>query len=420
MSRGQLAQAFEEYASIIRKHGDQAIGVLAEHYSGLIQEALGRDPKKELQAALGHYESVERQRQLLPEKYRPLLLKNRERMFFVKIDMLRYGEAASELASWCKDGYKLDPGCAWRFPAVLSQCTDDGSLGPALEILEGARFAGPHTTLRDIWLAAGPAVRRGFADALNQICKGFAARKKYAEMKRAFLALPDPQVSRSFEPVVAQAAADGDALLALDLLGFVAQQGMTTPGLERSALALAQKFLDSKQYMRVANVHTAYPTRALTKHFGSAITELAQAGRMDDALELLDNARHRFPEDKRSFHDAAGVVMTAFQKATRPDALRRIYSMFGDTRLARWLVETAEEQLKSGNREGAYEMMEYIHKNVPGYVRELGRLAGDLASRLAEAKMHERLLALSDEYPTAQMAAAFADAGAPWAELRRL
>ncbi len=410
LSRGQLAQALEEYASVIRKHGDQPIGVLAEHYSGLIQEAMGRDPKKELQAALGHYESVERRRALLPEKYRPLLMKNRERMFFVKIDMLRYGEAASELASWCKDGHKLDPGAAWRFPAVLSQCADDGSLGPALEILESARFAGPHTTLRDCWLAAGPAVRRAFADALNQTCKGFAAEKKYAEMKRAFLALPDTQASRSLEPVVAQAVADGDAPLALDLLGFVAQQGMSTSGFERSALTLAQRFLDSKQYARVANVHTAYPTKALTKHFGSAVAELAQAGRLDDATELLDDARRRFPEDKRSFHDAAGVVMTACQKAARPDFLRRIYGMFGDPRLARWLVEAADEQLRAGDRDGAFEMMEYLRKNVPGYVRELARLAGDLAARFAEAKTYERLLALSDEYPTAHMASAFADA----------
>jgi len=407
-SRGQLQRALVDYRAIVKKHHGQLIAVVAEHNCGLILEALGR--QKELEEALRHYRNVEKQRGLLEEKRRRLLQKNRERMFFVQINLGRYGPAADELAALRRTGQKFDAGTVWKFPAILSRCAGQLAFEPALKIMENARFTGERPSLRAQWEAAGSRMRSNFSKALNEVCRGLADQEKYEELERAFLALPDTRAASSFERAVARAMAKSDAPAALDLLSFAGRHGMKTARLEQSAQALAQRFIASKQYPRVANVYTAYPTRTLARHFNRAVSELVRAGDVPQAISLFDDACRHFAADKRSLQEAAGLVMSGCIKTGQFAELRRVYALYGDDRFARRLVEGAETLLKTGELRGAHDMLAYIRERVPDRSRELDRIAVDLATRFVAEDELESALELAGKYPTAGMAGPLAAA----------
>ncbi len=407
-SRGQLQRALVDYRAIVEKHRGQLIAVLAEHNCGLILEALGR--QKELEEALQHYRSVEKKNGLLEEKHQRLLLKNRERMFFVQINLGRYKPAADELAALSRSGQRFDAGSVWKFPAILSRCAGELAFEPALKIMENARFIGDHPSLRGQWEMTGARMRGNFLKALNEVCRGLADQGKYDELKRAFLALPDKRASASFERAVGRALGKNDAPAALDLLSFARQHDMKTPRLEQSAQALAQRFITSKQYPRVANVYTAYPSRTLVKHFNKAVSELVRADDISEAISLFSDACRHFEADKRWLQEAAGLVMSGCIKTGQFHELRRVYAMYGDTRLARRLIEAADALLKAGELKGAYDMLEYARESAPDRPRELGRIAADLAARFVAEDELEDALELAEKYPSAGMAGPLAAA----------
>jgi serine/threonine protein kinase len=418
LSRGQLQEALAEYKAIIQKHQGKQIAVLAEHYCGLIHEALGSDPREGPVDALRHYENFEKTRRLLNEadqealreKHAETLAKNRERRFFVLIEMSRYEDAAAALAELREAGYALDAGTAWAFPGILSRCAGDLAYEPALKIMETARFSGRHPTLKARWAVAGAKVQGNFSKALNDLCRGFGDQEKYAEMKRAFTALPDPRAAWAFERAAARAVAAKDAPVALDLLSFARGHGMTTSKLERAAQTLAQQFLASKQYPRITNVHTAYPANSLARYFNKGVVELVRSKKLLEAIALFQEACRRFPGDSRSLHEAGGVLMSACLNAGLHDQLRNVYGMLGDPRFARRLTESAQAQMKAESLSGAYETLEYARTNVAAEMPELPRLAAALAGRFVEAGRPELVLELYAKYPDKAMAGSFARA----------
>ncbi|MFO7898614.1 MAG: protein kinase [Planctomycetota bacterium] len=410
LSKGLLAKALAEYQDVIEKHEGRLIAVLAQHHCGLILEALEQDEEEELKAALDHYERFEAGSGLLEAKHAPLAEHNLERKFFVLVSLGRYQQAADELAEACAAGRELDPGSAWKFPAILARCAGDLAFGPAVRIMEEARFAGDGPRLRDHWRLAGRKMRGAFTAALNEICRGLAAQKRYDEMKRAFLAMPDIGAARSFEIAVADALKGKNDLAALDLLAFSRDHGMTSRRLEQSALQLAGRFIAAGQYKRVSNVRQAYPTRGLVRYFNDAVVQLVRAEDREGAVELFDEACRRFHADSRRLQEAARALMEACLATKEYVQLRRVYGMYPDKRFANYLVAATRAQIEAGALDGAYAMLEYTRANAPERADELGRLAGALATRFVQAGRPAQLIELSDRYSDKHLAGPFTEA----------
>ena len=410
LSKGLLGKALEEYRTVATKQPGTLSGVLAEHHCGLILEAQGRESEDKLQDALRHYQNVVRYRALLTGKDEPIAARTRERLFFVQTVLGQYKRAADELRTFCSGGGRLSPSLAWKFPAVLARCAGDFAYEPALEMMETARFDGARPTLRDQWAAMGGKVRANFGKAVSDLCRAFGERKRYDEMKRVFLALPDPGAAPAFEGAAAKAVAANDTPIALDLLAFARRHGLQTAKLEQSAVALAQQFLKSKQYTRIANVHTAYPSRQMARLFNRAVVEIVRAGELPRALNLLDEACQRFPKDRRALHEAGNVVMGACAQARRYEELRLAYTQLGDVRFARRLADAVAAQLKANDAEGAFTMLEFIRTELPAGAVDLRRLPRDLAAKLVADGKLARVIDLSEKYPTSGMPAPFAAA----------
>jgi serine/threonine protein kinase len=409
-SQGQLQKALSDYRDLIRKHGDTALAVLAEHNCGLIQEAMGSSRQKELLAALNHYRRFESRVHLLTRQHRPLIEDNRERIFFVLAYMGEYAEAARELATSAARGQRLDAATVWAVPGIVSRCAGARAFDSALQIMESARFKGPLPTLRDQWNATGGRVRTTFGKAAVEVCAGLASQKKYAEMKRAFLALPTPRAGVTFEVAVAQAMKTKDAPAVLDLLAFSSQHGMASRKLEALANQLAQSFLAQKQYARIANVHTAYPAAGQARYFGLAVAALVNAKQLRPAQALLEDGCKRFAADKKDLRNAAGALMTALLAEGAYDELRRTYAMIGDPRFARNLTDAAARMLKADNLTGTYAMLEYVRENVSAALPDTDRLAAELAAKYVDAGRPETVPVIARKYPKGRFAPAFAKA----------
>ncbi len=406
LSHGQLEKALEEYESILENHGGKPIAVAAEFQCGLVLEALARDPRWNLVDALNRYRNVERQAALLADGHAAVAVKNQERIFFVLAAMGQYQQAADVLASLCASGGRFGAGTVWELPDVLTRCAGAGAFEPALQIMEAVRFEPPEPTLREQWQKAGPIFRSSFASSLEAVCGGLAEQRKYAEMRRAFEALPDKNVAGPFESSVAKAVDSRDAPLALDLLLFCSKHDIATPRLDESAVALAKQFLESKHYLRITNVHTAYPTRSLAKSFDTAVSELAQADRTA-AVEFFADALDRFPQDKGAFAESADQLMASCLKAGQFINVRRIYARMGDPRFSGRLLEAAQGQISAGDLDNALEMIGFIRANVADRAAELKPLAADLAVRLAVAGRTDDVLSLFENYPGSGMADLF-------------
>jgi len=404
LAKGKLTEALDAYEAIIANHGGQLIAVLAEHKRGLVKEALGQDPRTGWASALEYYRNVERKSALLDEKHRAVLAKNKERIFFLLARMGRYEQAAKELAELCGGGGTVDAGCVWQFPAVLSRCVGDRAYGPALNVMEKVRFSGPHRTLRAQWAIAGPAAQNAFGKVANDICGAFAGRKSYDEMKRAFVALPDPRAVAAFEAAVNREVSRGDPPSALGLLMFATERGMATAQFERAAALLAQHFIASKQYGRIVNVHTAYPARSLVAAFDRAVSGLAGAGDLPGAIEFFDKACGRFPKSHDKLRPSADLLMAALLKSQQFADVARVHAMIGDPRLAGRLVQAAQGQLDAKDLAGAHATLEYIRVNVPARKRDLLPLAADLATKLVVANQLRRAVDLFEKYPSGRMA----------------
>ena len=399
LSEGKLEDALAQYKGVMEQYQGKLIAALAEFNCGLIMEALGRNAGPELQEALAHYRNVESHADLLREKHADLLARNKERTFFVLIEMGRYEQAVTELAALCQGGGKMDAGSVWKFPAILSRCAGDRAYGPALAIMESVRFDGPGPTLREQDAAAGPQVRDSFAKALEGVCSGFADQGLYEQLKAAFTALPDPAVIGPFETAIGKAVATADAPAALDLLLFARKNKMASGRIEQAALALAERFLASKQYSRLTNVHTAYPARGLASHFSRAVRELVDAGELTQAMELFKESCERFPEDRAAFVPATDRLLNAMLAAGKRSDVRAAYAMFGDPRFAGLLAQAFRGQLEAGELDGAFAMLDYIHGSIPELAGEVDRLAADLAGKLIAGEDFRKTVGLFDKFP---------------------
>ena len=422
---GNLKGAMAEYADIIEKHGGSMIAVLAEHKRGLVQEALGPDPRTGWSQALQYYRNVELQSGLLGDDHQAVLLKNKERIFFLLVRMGRYGRAAKELTTLCSTG-QFGAGSVWQFPAVLSQCVGDRAYMPALNVMENARFPSPHSTLRAQWQMAGPRARDAFGKVMVDICRGLSGQRQYDAMKRAFVALPDAHAVPAFEEAVARETAANNAPAALDLLLFAHDSGMATAKLERSAGALAQHFVASKQYMRVVNVYKAYPAASLAPAFDRAVSGLAKSGNLSGAVELIVTACDYFEKDRAPLVPSSDLVMAALLKSERFGDVVGVHAMVGHARLAGRLLQAARGQLDAGDLLGAHSTLEYTLANVPALKKELIPMAASLAAKLVAKSRLVRATDLMEKFAAPQMAAplAAAIAGASGADdrvlLRRL
>ena len=409
LASGNLKGAMAEYADIIEKHGGKLIAVLAEHKRGLLQEAIGPDPRTGWSEALQYYRNVELKSKLLGDEHRTMLAKNKERMFFLLVRMGRYEHAAKELTSFCSTG-RLDAGSVWQFPGVLSQCVGDRAYVPALNVMEKARFAGPHSTLRSQWQVAGPRARGSFGKVVHDICRGLGGLQQYGAMKRAFAALPDPRAVPAFEEAVAREAGANNAPVALDLLLFAHDRGMATVGFERSAVLLAQHFVASKQYMRVVNVHKAYPTAKLASAFNQAVSGLVQSGDLPTAVELLATACDRFEKDRGRLLSSGDIVMAALLASERFGDVVGVHAMLDDVRLAGRLMQAARGQLDAGDLLGAHATVEYTLANAPAHKKDLIPMAASLAAKLVAKSRLVRATELLEKFAAPQMAAPLAAA----------
>ncbi len=407
LSKGLLSEALAEYEDLIDKHAGRPIAVLAEYHRGLIAEVLSEGREEKLKEALGHYKRFEGSSGLLDPKYSPLIAHNQERKFFVLVRLGRYDQAAEELARAAAAGHQFQPGSVWKFPAILSRYAGDLAFSPAVRIMEDVRFRGDRPRLRDYWEIVGQKKRREFTSALNEISRGLATQKRYDEMQRAFLALPDLGVTRSFELAVADTLDDHNHRSALELLGFAHEHGMVSRRMERAALDLAGRFVAAGQYKRVSNVRQAYPVGGLARHFNDAIIELVAAGDQSGAVELFDEACQHFEEDRQRIAGAARELMAACLESNQYVEVRRLFDTYGDPGLARYLFDAARKQIEEGDPDEAYAALEHIRANLPERENELARLAGALATRYVRAGRPNRLVQLADDYPDPHLAAPF-------------
>jgi tRNA A-37 threonylcarbamoyl transferase component Bud32 len=406
-SRGQIDKALEDYKDMIRNHSDTAIAALAEHYCGLIEEAKISNRQAELTAALNHYRRFNEKSHLLDSRHQHLIERNSERIFFVLSNLGEYTEAAEHLEASARLGHRLRAGTVWALPGILSRSAVARTFEPAIQMMESARFQGEQPTLRDQCRNAGGRILSAFTKALTEVCGGLAGQKRYAEMKRAFLALPLPGVRPTFESAVAEALASDDAPNALDLLAFVSQQGVASRRFEALATQLAQTFLTQKQYARVANVHTAYPSAQLAPHFNQAISALAASEQLGAALTLLEDACKRFATDKRPLTDAAGVLMKALLASGRYEELRDAYAMLGDPRFAATLTDAAARLLAEPDLQAAHRMLDYARDHVAAKLPEADRLAAALALKYLEAGQPEVLPRIARKHPNSPLAPMF-------------
>jgi len=399
LSEGKLEDALAQYKGVIEQYRGKLIAALAEFNCGLIMEALGRNAGPELQEALTHYRNVDAHADLLREKHADLLARNKERTFFVLIEMGRYEQAVTELAALRQGGGTVDAGSAWKFPAILSRCAGDRAYGPALAIMENVRFDGPGPTLREQDAAAGPQVRDSFAKALLGVCTGFADQGLYEQLKAAFNALPGPAATGPFETAIGRSVAAGDAPAALDLLLFARKNKMASGRIEQTALALAERFIASKQYARLTNVHTAYPARGLAAHFSRAVLELVDAGELTQAMDIFKESCERFSEERASFVPAAGRLLDALLAAGKGSDVRAAYAMFGDPRFAGRLAQAFRGQLEADELDAALATLDYIRSAVPELAAKVDRLAADLAGKLVAGEDFRKAVGLFEKFP---------------------
>jgi tRNA A-37 threonylcarbamoyl transferase component Bud32 len=409
-SRGRLAEALGEYETVIAKHGDRPFGALAQLRSGLILEAVGGDRQKNLERALRRYREFERRAPALAPRYEAAIDRNRERLFFTLARLGRFDEAARELAAAAAAGNAFQPGSVWHLPGILSRCAGAREYRPALTIMQRVRFAGSRPTLAELWRICGGKVRGSFGRAVTEVCRGFAEQQKYTPMKAAFDALPDPAAVRAFESAVERAIAADRVPATLDLLAFCQARDLASRSLDKSAQALAARFIERKQYTRVMNVHTAYPAARLVGHFNAAALASLKAGNRVDAIELLEQAAARFPDERRALRDAAGAALDACLKAQAYADLERIYDAVRDPRFNSRLTAAVEQQLRDGELDGAAQSLDHMRQTLKTEPPEAPRLAARLAAALARAGRPEAVLEYAANYPTKHMAAAFAAA----------
>jgi len=207
---------------------------------------------------------------------------------------------------------------------------------------------------------------------------------------------------------------------------FASDRGLVTAKFERSAALLAQHFIASKQYMRVVNVHKAYPAASLVSAFNQAVSGLAQSGDLPGAVELLTTACDRFEKNRGSLVPSADLVMAALLKGERFGDVVGVHAMMGDARLAGRLLQAARGQLDAGDLLGAHATLEYTLTNIPARKKDLIPMAASLAAKLVAKDRLVRAADLFEKFAAPQMAAPLAAAMAnasradDWALLRRL
>jgi predicted Ser/Thr protein kinase/tetratricopeptide (TPR) repeat protein len=405
LSRGRLLEALGEYESLVTKYSGRSFGTLAHLRAGLILEASAGERQAQLERALQWYRDFETRAAGLPERHGAATRQSRERTFFTLAKLGRFDEAARLLER--NGGPLFAPGTAWHLPGILSRCVGAREYGSALAILRRARFAGPRATLADQWRASGGRTRSHFARSVTNLCSGFAEQKQSDQMKLAFDALPAPEAARSFETAVERAVAANDVPISLDLLAFCHARNLRTTELARSAQNLAGRFIDLKQYSRVVNVHTAYPSRRLVRHFVTATLAWLKAGGRTGATELLEQAARRFPEDRRLLRDATSAILGACLKAKDYACLRRVYDAVDDHRFASRLVDAVRQQLEAGELTGAARSLDHLARSVKPEPPELPVLADSLAAAQAQAGRPELVLEYAAQFPSPHMAAAF-------------
>ena len=340
----------------------------------------------------------------------------------------KFAEATKALARVATDRGQVDPAWVWHIPKHIGDMLNNRAYDEALGLLRADIFGPDRQTLYALASSLqAPTLQTTLASRVRLLAEGLCDHAQASRVKDVYAAYPTPILADAFARAATQALRGDQHDEALALLAFCTEHKLASPALTQAAVGLATRFRDSDRYARLVDLYTAFPDPKLAPVFIRAVNKATDAGKLDEALVLLELSAEKFAGEADALVAADGpAIRLAKAFLARGDVLKpvKIHSIFGpaaaDPAFVTLFVEATQKALDTKKPDEALRLLEHCRENFGVLHTGLAAAAAQLITFHAEHGNYDKAAAAYLAYRNEAVAPAAANAIASAADAGRL
>jgi len=342
-------------------------------------------------------------------------LVNRARLhhFFCSASLNDFRDAVQALARIAAARGHVDEAWVWHFPKYVADMISNRAYDEALALLHTSIFGPQGRNLYGIGESLRARTFRATLTArVRQLADGFCNNGRPEKVREVYAAYPTATLADAFARAASATLRGGKLDEALSLLAFCHTEKMASSAVAQATIDLANRFCETGNHARLAKLYEAVPEPRLAPAFVRAVRETTDAGRLDEALALLELCVENFPADRKKLLGPSGPVIrlgrafVAGGQFLKPIAVHTLFEPPPDEpSLVALFAEATQQAIAKRKTDEARRLLTHCYVHFGVLHKNLAAAAARLVALHAADGAHEKVAEVYVAYPNEALAA---------------